>query len=88
MKRLLVPLVVVALLMVPAIIPVINVGTTNAPATATNSATLHVPLADVQVTISPGGEAMAWNLVYELCKMGLDDMCDLYFHGQNEGWWN
>lgn len=85
MKRLLVPLVVVALLMVPAIIPVINIGTTDAPV---NSATLHVPLVDVQVTISPGGEAMAWNLVYELCKMGSDDMCDLYFHGQDEGWWN
>ncbi len=87
MKKGLVLLVALMLLAMPAIIPKISVGNADV-STATNSTTLQVPLTEAQVTVSPGGDAQAWNLVYELCKMGIDDMCDLYFHGQDEGWWN
>lgn len=44
---------------------------------------------DSGVTISPGGEAGAWNLVLIMCKeLRIQDMCDLYDHGVDEGWWN
>jgi hypothetical protein len=65
-----------------------NIGiSTNPPVTMTAATTLHVPIVNVGVSISPGGTAQAWNLIYELCRAGVPGMCDLYWHGESEGWW-
>ncbi|USN53510.1 MAG: hypothetical protein H6760_05140 [Candidatus Nomurabacteria bacterium] len=52
-----------------------------------------IPKVDVadngSVEISQSGDAQAWNLVLIMCKeLHVDEMCDLYDHGVDEGWWN
>jgi hypothetical protein len=93
MKRLLIPLIALVFLVTPAIIPTIqinqqndtavmssNVTTTTAP--TTNTATFDVPFTAYAVSVSPGGEAHAWNLIYCLCQAGVPGMCELF----EEGW--
>jgi hypothetical protein len=75
MKKSLVGVLVMICLLVPGIIPTIAVSNT-------------APTGHVELTVSPGGTACAWNLIYELCRAGIPEMCDLYWHGEGEGWWN
>ncbi len=87
MKKFVVPLIVLALLAMPMLIPQVSVTPANDTAPATN-AQVSIPLGNVEVSIAPGGDALAWNLVYELCRLGVPGMCDLYWHGQSEDWWD
>jgi hypothetical protein len=91
MRRLLVPALVVVLLATPTLVPTIRVTTDDPapsiPACPESATLLACRIGDLDINVSRGGEAYAWNLIYELCKAGVPGMCDLYMDGQGEGWW-
>lgn len=94
MKRLITTIAVLTMLVVPALVPNVTISQVNqnAPAEMTqdNAQTItsqQFEFAGYQMEISQGGEAHAWNLLYELCKLGVPGACDIYEHGQSEGWW-
>lgn len=87
MKRLLVPLIALVLLVAPAVIPTVQVSADQNNAMTTlvdNGTTFH--LATYDVTVTRGGDAQAWNLIYELCRAGVPGMCDLYSEGLGILW--
>ena len=84
MKAFMVLAITALLVSVPALVP--NIDITSSPATATPTSDIN--FAGISVSVSRGGEAHAWNLIAELCALGVPGMCDLYWHGQDEGWWS
>ncbi|MBM3288093.1 MAG: hypothetical protein FJY88_12185 [Candidatus Eisenbacteria bacterium] len=85
MKKFVVPLVVLVLLILPGFVPQISLTPTGQSPTTT---AVNIPLGNVEISITPGGDALAWNLIYELCRLQVPGMCDLYWHGQSEDWWD
>ncbi|MFA6198039.1 MAG: hypothetical protein WC734_02665 [Patescibacteria group bacterium] len=97
MRRLLVPLFALVLLVTPMVIPTVQVTTDQNNATimtAGNVNTATAPtdigttihLANIEITFAQGGNAQAWNLIYELCRAGVPGMCELYQDGQGILW--
>jgi hypothetical protein len=50
-------------------------------ATTSGSFAFAIPLTSYTVDVSPGGNVFAWNLLYEMCRWGCSECCDLYSDG-------
>ena len=81
----------------PGVVPNIHVATclttsTNvalSASTVSTASTLH--FAGMNLTISPSGEAMAYNYFSDCCGSGGQTSgfcCTFYFYGVQQGWWN
>jgi hypothetical protein len=76
-------LIALCLLGTPALVPSVTIGPTaqgpDSPAAFT--------VGGCQVTVGPGGSALAWNLLAECCIGGSDFCCGIYERGVDQGWW-